>query len=139
VTASSHSNGSFLEIRLDKIVKSLVILRKECMQITENKDDNEKAELILQKLREVHKSTQEALRDLRVPENLVQLNTQFLPEMEKLLPDEVTDLYLRIKIEAVLYYTSHGFSQREISRRLKGESVLAINRLIRKYAEEKNQ
>lgn len=101
------------------------------MILTENPDDNARAESILLKLREVHNSTQEALRDLRVPENFVQLETRFLPDFTKLLPDEVAEVYLEVKKAVVSYYHAHDFSQREISRRLKGESVQAVNKLIK--------
>ncbi len=101
------------------------------MILTENPEDNARAESILLKLREVHNSTQEALRDLRVPENVVQLETRFLPDFTKLLPEEVGIVYLEAKGAAIAYYHTHGFSQREISRRLKGESVLSVNKAIK--------
>ena len=100
------------------------------MLLTENPEDNASAESILLKLKEVHKGTQEALRDLRVPENLVQVATTFLPDFERLLPDEVTAFYREVKQPTVAYYHTHGFSQREISRRLKGESVYAVHNAI---------
>jgi hypothetical protein len=99
--------------------------------LLENERDNATAESILHKLREVHNSTQEALRELRVPENLIQLNTAFYPEFDKLLPAEVTEIYGDIKKLSVLSLDAQGFSQREISRRLKGESHVAIRKVIK--------
>jgi len=99
--------------------------------LLENEQDNATAISILQKLEEVHNSTQGALRELNVPENLIQLNTTFFPEFDKLLPAEVNQFYQDIKKLTIMYYDTNGFSQREISRRLKGESHVAVRKVVK--------
>ena len=105
------------------------------MELTDKTEDNVKANDIILKLREVHNMTQSSLRELRVPENLVQLNTTFIPNFDKLLPDDVTTLFRDIKELTIMYYNAHGFSQREISRRLGGLSTIAVSKTLK---EKKN-
>lgn len=105
--------------------------------LTEKPEDNATAESIIESLREVHNSTQETLRDLRVPENVIQLNTAFIPEFDKLLPDDVTQLYQDIKKLSIMYFNAQKFSQREISRRLKGESFVAVHKILKENKNDK--
>jgi hypothetical protein len=99
-------------------------------------DQNNKIEQVLQAHEQYQQNTQELLRELRVPENLVQLYTTKLPNFAVLLPEEVSGMYQSIKKATILYFQSRGFSQRETARRLKGESVFVVNSILKKEGEK---
>jgi hypothetical protein len=81
-------------------------------------------------------SVQQTLRELGVPEAILQQETMVLPEFDKLLPDDVERVFQRVKFLTITYFDEHGFSQREISRRLKGESVRAVNKFLKENKDE---
>ena len=102
-----------------------------------DKEKNKQAETILHDLIEYINNVQRVMRELGVPENIMQQETMLLPEFDTLLPDEVERIYQKVKFLTITYYDDHGFSQRETSRRLMGESHAAVNRKLKEIKNEK--
>ena len=93
--------------------------------------DKQKAKEIIDVLLEVMDKTKEALSELGMPANMIELNTNFHPDFEKLLPEEVITLFREFRLEMVLYLNRRGFSQREISRRMGGSSQKTVNKVLK--------
>lgn len=99
--------------------------------LTTDEEKNKRAESILHDQMEYINTVQKALRELNIPESVVQEQTMVLPDFTKLLPDQVEAVYQQVKFLTINYYDKHGFSQREISRRLKGESHVAVRKVLK--------
>lgn len=99
--------------------------------LTTEPEKEEQIQSILHDLIEYINTVQKTLRQLGVPENLIQQETIVLPEYDKMLPDDVERVFQRIRFLTINYFYTHGFSQREISRRLGGTSVLTVNKYIK--------
>ena len=99
--------------------------------LTTDKQKNQQAESILHDQMDYINKVQEALRELGIPEALVQENTVILPDFDKLLPEQVEAFYQQVKYLTINYFNDNGFSQREISRRLKGESHVAVRKILK--------
>ena len=99
-------------------------------------NQNNRPEVVLQDYQKYRDNVQELLREARMPENLIQLQTMVLPEMSALLPEEVEQIFQDIKRLTVLYYHARGFSQREITRRLGGQSLYTVNKMIKEVYED---
>jgi|WetSurSiteA1Bulk_404760.scaffolds.fasta_scaffold05680_2 hypothetical protein len=99
--------------------------------LTTDPRKEEQIQSILHDLMEYINAVQNTLRQLEVPENLIQQETLLLPDFDKMLPDDVEVVFQRIRFLTINYYYTHGFSQREISRRLGGTSVLSVNKYIK--------
>lgn len=54
-----------------------------------------------------------------------------LPDFDKILPDEGVVLFLGFKKGLIWFLSKQGYSQREISRRLGGTSVRAVNEILK--------
>ena len=81
-------------------------------------------------------TVEQTLRELGVPENLIQQEVMFIPDFDKMLPDDVERVFQRVRFLTISYYNSHGFSQREISRRLGGTSLLSVNKYLKEIRNE---
>jgi hypothetical protein len=54
------------------------------------------------------------------------------PDFKNMSIAEATDLFNQIRHDLILYLSSLGLSQREISRRIGGSSVHAVNNVLNK-------
>ena len=78
-----------------------------------------------------------ALRKGGLSEREIILNTINLPEFEKMLPEDVLRLWQELKIMFILYLRNHlKLSLREIETRLKGDSYVSINKLLKEVTKK---
>ena len=94
---------------------------------------------ILQDFEEYHNNLGRLLKDIGIPQNLIEQYTMWYPKFSNLLPGEVIDFYLATKEQTIRYLLSKGYSQRKISRILGGTSPASVSRQIKEYDEKDNQ
>jgi hypothetical protein len=108
--------------------------------LTTDREKEEQIQSILHDLIKYINAVQATLRQLGVPENLIQQETMVLPEYDKMLPDDVERIFQRVRFLTIDYFHTHAFSQREISRRLGGTSVLSVNKYLKEnYGERPSE
>lgn len=95
--------------------------------------DSIKINEIIGKYREMVANVREALRLAGMPEPLIVYNTINLPDLRKLLPEDVVKFYNEVKIMTVLYLNEIGFSNSETSRRIGGNSNVAVASILKEY------
>lgn len=93
----------------------------------------EKLSQILEIFNQSWVNTKAALKELGLPENLVELHTAKLPDFNKLLPEEVLKIFHDLRSYVVLYFHNRGFAQREIARRLGGSSQRVVFEIIKDF------
>jgi len=93
----------------------------------------EKLKEILQEYKKSIKNFREALRLAGMPETLILFNTLNLPDLSRMMPDDVVKFYQEVKTMIILYLDDLGFSRREIARRIGGDSMMVVNNIIKKY------
>lgn len=99
-----------------------------------NKDQ---VESILTTYNQQVENIKEALRVAGVPEPLVAAYTFNLPNIAKMLPEDVVKLFKDFREIVIFYLDNHGFSQREIERRMGGDSLFSVNNIIKKHNQKK--
>jgi hypothetical protein len=100
-------------------------------------DDDIRINPVLQDFYAYHEKTQEVLRQLHFPENLIQVHTMRFPSWEHLLPEEAIKIYHDIRLLTILYLRARKFSQRDIAKSLQGSSVASVNKELRLERERK--
>ena len=95
--------------------------------------DEVKSNEILGKYREMVSGIREALRLAGMPETMIVFNTINLPDLKKLLPEDVVKFYNEVKVMTILYLHDIGFSNQEISRRIGGNSNVAVASILKEY------
>lgn len=93
----------------------------------------EKLKQILQEYKKSITNFREALRLAGMPETLILFNTLNLPDLSRMMPDDVVKFYQEIKVMIILYLDGLGFSRREITRRIGGHSTMIVNDILNKY------
>ena len=91
-------------------------------------EDKVKEVLDIQK--QVNENTKEALRQLGLTENLVELHSAIMPNFNKLLPEEILQIFKSLKEYTILYFHNLGLSQREITKRIGGLSLKVVNNTV---------
>ena len=102
-------------------------------------DKKEKLERILNVLYSVHGNSKQAFRELGLNESEVQLRSFVLPDVYKMLPEDIVTFHNYIRRASILALHQLGLSQREISRRIGGSSQRAVSDVLKeelKKAEE---
>lgn len=88
---------------------------------------------ILGKYKEMVSNIREALRLAGMPEAMIIYNTINLPDLKRLLPEDVMKFYSEVKVLIVLYLHELGFSNAEISRRIGGHSNVVVAEILKEY------
>lgn len=94
---------------------------------------DQQKEKILKAYQESVQNFRQALREAGVPETLILYYTINLPELSKLLPEDVIKFYQEVKTAVVLHFSDLGFSHRETARRIGGHSTLIVGEILKKY------
>lgn len=95
--------------------------------------DELKSNEVLGKYREMVGNIREALRLAGMPETMIIYNTINLPDLKKLLPEDVVKFYNEVKVMTVLYLNDIGFSNSEIARRVGGNSAMVVAQILKEY------
>lgn len=95
--------------------------------------DDIKSNEIMGEYRDMIVNIREALRLAGMPETMIIYNTINLPDLKKLLPEDVVKFYNEVKVMTVLYLNDIGFSNSEISRRVGGNSATVVAQILKEY------
>ena len=98
----------------------------------------ERSRQILQEYKKSIINFREALRLAGMSETLILFNTLNLPDLSRMMPDDVVRFYQEVKTMIVLYLDDLGFSRREIARRIGGDSMMVVNTILKKYKPKSN-
>lgn len=101
--------------------------------------DEKKTKQILESYKEMVQNVQQALRIAGMPEAMIVYHTINLPDLERMMPEQVVNFFSEVKIATILYLSDHGFSTREIERRLGGTSAMTINQILKEYRPTPNE
>lgn len=89
---------------------------------------------ILETYNKMVQNTREALRLAEVPESQIVIYTINLPDLQRMIPEDIVRLYNDVKKLTTISLHELGFSQRETSRRLGGPSNYPyVNKTILEY------
>lgn len=95
--------------------------------------DEAKIKTVLENYREMVVNIREALRLAGLPEAMIIRETINLPDLEKLLPEDVVKFYEEVKVMTILFLNNLGFSTREISKRIGGSSKDIVSKILNDY------
>lgn len=104
--------------------------------ISIDKEALSSVEPIIRDLEEYHNNIESVMKEMDIPQNLIEQFSMWYPRFSKLLPGEVVNFYQFTKRQTVEYLLSKGYSHRAIAREMGGESATTINRLIKEYDEQ---
>ena len=97
----------------------------------------EKQQEIIRTYREMVLKVQEALRVAEMPDNLIIAETINIPDLHMLIPEDVMRFYKEVRTAVILHLHQLGFSLREITRRLGGNSYAIVQQVIESYEKGK--
>lgn len=92
--------------------------------------NNEKTQEILTKYKEMVLNIKEALRIAGMPERMITIETMNFPDYDKMIPEDVIKLYREVFRFTILYLHKLGFSYRQITTKLGGNSYVIIQKTI---------
>ena len=95
--------------------------------------ENNQVNKILISYKEQTKNISEALRLAKVPEPLIAVYTFNLPNLDAMLPEDVVKLFKEFRELVIVYLNRLGFSEREISHRIKGDSYTKVGDVLEKH------
>lgn len=95
--------------------------------------DEKKAQDVLNNYREMVKNIYEALRLSGMPEHMIVFNMINLPDLSRMLPENVVDFYNEVRTLVVIYLSDRGFSTREITKRVGLNSNTMISDILKEY------
>ena len=95
--------------------------------------DEIKSNEILGKYKDMIVNIREALRLAGMPETMIVFNMINLPDLKKLLPEDIVKFYNEVKVMIILYLNEIGFSNQEIARRIGGNSNVAVASILKEY------
>lgn len=90
---------------------------------------------VLELFEQTRGSTQKALREMNTPTNLIELWTSHYPDFNKLYPQEIIEIFTKLREAFIVHLHAKGFSRREISQRMGGSSAPVINKVLKKHEE----
>lgn len=94
---------------------------------------NEKQQEILNTYGDMISKVHQALRLAGMPDNQIIAEMINLPDLNTLLPEDVTRFYKEVRTSVILHFHSLGFSRREITRRLGGSSYAIVQQTIESF------
>lgn len=95
--------------------------------------EKEQISKILTSYKEQTKNITEALRLAKVPEPLIAVYTFNLPNLDVMLPEDVVKLFKEFRELVIVYLNRLGFSEREISHRISGDSYTSVGNILEKH------
>ena len=95
--------------------------------------EEEKTKEILLNYKDMVKNIYEALRLAGMPESMIVYNTINLPDLSRMLPEDVVNFFAEVKTMTIVYLSDRGFSIREIERRIGGSSALTVTQVLKEY------
>ena len=95
--------------------------------------DEIKSNEILGKYKDMIVNIREALRLAGMPETMIVFNMINLPDLKKLLPEDIVKFYNEVKVMVVLYLNDIGFSNQETARRIGGHSGAIVTQILKEY------
>lgn len=72
-----------------------------------------------------------AFKVAEVPDSLIEVYLTNLPSFDKMVPEDVVQIFQDMKTAVIVYLGGLGLSHREIERRLGGTSTFVVHKILK--------